>query len=106
MEDEAWTPYILSYADRICYIDGRSYEYDRTIRDFTLVDKAQSKTREEQFKNYRDSVMFYIEHGNTKRIGMLKKLAHKRLTEKAKVFAYAEYGELWNQIEKIKYNLN
>ena len=106
VEDEAWTPYILSYADRICYIDGRFYEYDRTIRDFTLVDKAQSKTREEQFKNYRDSVMFYIEHGNTKRIGMLKKLAHKRLTEKAKVFAYAEYGELWNQIEKIKYNLN
>ena len=30
-EDGAWTPYILSYADRICYLNDCSYEYDRLI---------------------------------------------------------------------------
>ena len=99
IEDEAWTPYILSYADRICYINARSYEYDRSIRDYTFVDKTRSQSRERQFEDYRTSILFYMEYGNHNRVEMLKKLAHKRLIEKAHVHAYAEYERLWNHIE-------
>ena len=34
-DDDAWTPYILSYSDKICYLNGYFYEWDRTIRSST-----------------------------------------------------------------------
>ena len=51
-DDEAWTPYIMSFADRLCYIDEGLYEYDRSIRSETLIDKWE-KSNSEQLKNHK-----------------------------------------------------
>lgn len=48
-EDDAWTPYVLSYAKRICYINAHLYEYDRTIRATTGIHASWSKPIEKKF---------------------------------------------------------
>lgn len=99
-DDNAWTPYILSYADKICYLDDCSYEWDRKIRESTLVDKWQKRTKEELFETHRNTTMFYLEKGNPRRIGLLKQLARRQLSELERVYANEEYGKLWKQIEE------
>lgn len=99
-EDEAWTPYILSYADHICYLDDRSYEYVRAGLNPTLSDKVRDRSKEEFFNLYRDTVMFYLENGNQKRIEILKELARIRLLEMERANGYEEYGRLRKVIEE------
>ncbi len=99
-EDEAWTPYVMSYAEKICYLDGCFYEYDRTVGKDTLSKSVKSRSREEQFLSYESVVMFYLQNGNRKQIGLLKRLAEKHLSEKEKNLAYEEYRNLWQRIEK------
>lgn len=99
-DDNAWTPYILSYADKICYLDDCSYEWDRKIRDSTLVDKWQKRTKEELFETHRNTTMFYLEKGNPRRIELLKQLARRQLSALERVYAYEEYGKLWQEIEE------
>ena len=98
-EDEAWTPYILSYANRICYLDDRSYEYDRTNCNNTLSIRVKNREREEVFKSYREAVMFYLDNSNQGRRYLLKELAKERLLEREKAYAYEMYGKLWMEID-------
>lgn len=99
-EDEAWTPYVMSYAEKICYVKDCVYEYDRTVSKNTLANRDKSRSNEEQFLFYKSVVMFYLQNGNQKQMGLLKKLAQKRLAERERDYAYEEYGNLWKQIEK------
>lgn len=99
-DDNAWTPYILSYADKVCYLDDRSYEWDRQIRSSTQVDKWQSRSVEEIFRTHRDTIMFYLENGARQKIGRLKCLAKRQLDELRRVYKYEEYEKLWKQIEE------
>ena len=98
-EDEAWTPYVLSYADRICYRNDLSYEYDRSTCTGSLVDQWAGKSKEEVFQDHKRSILFYLEHGNPQRLGLLKELAKRELNSFAKAMQYAGYQELRNQIE-------
>ena len=75
-EDEAWTPVILSYADRICYLNGWFYEYDRLI-DNSLVHKRTIKTKDELRMDARAANRHFLINGNPKRIELLKELARK-----------------------------
>ena len=103
-EDEAWTPYVLSYADKICYLDEGGYEYDRSNCSNSLVDQWARKSKEEVFGDHKRSILFYLEQGNPKRLGELKELAKSELTSFAKVFAYDGYKELREEVERIKQN--
>lgn len=74
-DDEAWTPYILSYANRICYLNTLSYEYDRIIRRSTLADQWIKRSKDEMFKMHMKTVLFYLGNSNPKMIYLLKEFA-------------------------------
>lgn len=104
-EDEAWTPYILSYAERICYLNDLNdcaYEYDRSTCSGSLVDQWARKSKEEVFQDHKRSVLFYLEQGNPKRAGLLKELAKNELGLFARAMSYAEYEILRKQITEMK----
>lgn len=98
-EDEAWTPYILSYAERICYVSDCFYEYDRTVNDSSLAKKITNEVAENRFMNYKKAVIFYLQNGNPQKLKLLKELAKRRLLEKKKYLANDEYGKLWDEID-------
>lgn len=99
-DDSAWTPYILSYADTICYLNDYSYEYDRIIRPNTLVDEWHKMSQEARFETYKKLTLFYLENGNPERIDLLKNCAKKDLAAVKKANANNEYEKLWRQIEE------
>ena len=53
------------------------------------------------FQNHKKSILFYLEHGNPERLGLLKELAKSELNSFAKALQYAGYQELLKQIEDI-----
>lgn len=97
-EDEAWTPYILSYGDKICYLDGALYEYVRSIRSETLIEKAHRRTEDEIFREHKRSILFYLEHGNPARKALLKEFAKSELGLFSRTTGYEEYKKLWEKI--------
>lgn len=97
-EDEAWTPYVLSYAEKVCYINGYGYEYDRTICPDSLIIKGFSRPKEEMFLDHKNSILFYLEHGNPERRGLLKELAMSELGLFSRTMGYDEYKKLLKQI--------
>lgn len=99
-EDTAWTPYILSYADTVCYLDDFSYEWDRSIRSSTLSSKVNQCTKSEMFAKRKDAVLFYLDNGNPEKMKLLKENARIALLRWEREFANKEYGRLWQEIEK------
>ena len=100
-EDGAWTPYILSYAENICYLNDLSYEYDRVVCKNPLMHKwGGNQTKEERFLIHKEMVTFYLKHGNPKRINFLKVMAKWSLIGWQNTYAYDEYEKLREQIEE------
>lgn len=99
-DDEAWTPYILSHADRICYLDKALYEYDRSIRNGTLVDKWFRKSADEIFQSHKRAILFYLEHGSQERMELLKEFAKSELGLFLRTTAYEKYEKLREKIEE------
>lgn len=97
-DDEAWTPYILSYGDKICYLDAALYEYDRSIRNGTLVDKWFTKTVGKIFQDHKRAILFYLERGNPARMVLLKEFAKSELGLFSRTTGYEEYKKLWERI--------
>ncbi|MCM1232513.1 MAG: glycosyltransferase [Butyrivibrio sp.] len=97
-DDEAWTPYILSHADKICYLDGGLYEYDRSIRNGTLVDKWFRKEKDEIFQDHKRAILFYLEHGNPKRMELLKEFAKSELGLFSRTTGYEEYKKMYSEV--------
>ena len=100
-EEEAWTPYILSHADRICYLNDLSYEHDRTIRSSVLTNQLANKPNYEIFRMYVKIVLFYLDNSDYKMIPMLKELARRGIYEWGKEYGYADYEKLWGKLDKI-----
>ena len=100
-EDSAWMPCILSYADRICYINEPLYEYDRIIRNVTYVQAVRGKTIEKQYEDRRDYVMFFLKHGNPKKMDLLKRLAIGYVIGFINSFSYFKFKELKDEIEQF-----
>ena len=100
-EDDTWTPYILSYARQVCYINAHLYEYDRTIRNVTAVHASWSKPMEEKFLDHKEIVMFFLKNGNQERKLLLKRLALVYVSACMATYSYPKYKELREEIERI-----
>lgn len=101
-EDGAWTPYILSYAENICYRNDLSYEYDRVVCKSPLMRQwGGNLTKEERFLIHKEMVTFYLKNGNHKRIGLLKIMAKWSLIGWKNIYAYDGYEKLWKQIDEM-----
>lgn len=100
-EDSAWVPCILSFAEKICYINEHLYEYDRTIRSVTYVQTAMRKSEEEQFADRRDYVMFFLKNGNPQKKDLLKKLALGYAVGFVNTFSFPGFQELRREIEQM-----
>lgn len=98
--EEAWTPYILSYADRICYLNALSYECDTTIPGSTLANRWADKSNNEIFRIYAKTVLFYLENANVKVMHVLKKLARRCIFEWGQAYGYADYEKLWGKMDE------
>ena len=99
-EDDAWTPYVLSYARRICYINAHLYEYDRRIRNTTGIHASWSKPIEEKFLDHKAFVMFFLENGNPEKGFLLKRLALSYMAAFMGSYSYPKYAELKEEIER------
>ena len=100
-EDDAWTPYILSYAERICYMNAHLYEYDRTIRTTTGIHASWRKPIEEKFLDHKQFIMFFLENGNPEKKPFLKQLALRYVATFMNSYSYPKYGELKGEIEQM-----
>lgn len=100
-DDEAWLPYILSFADRICYLNEGLYEYDRSFRGSTLINEWNARSSDEMFMNHKGAILFYLENGNPVRMKLLKKLALRELDLFEKVYKKDEYRQLKEQIAEM-----
>lgn len=99
-EDAAWTPYILSYADTICYVNDYSYEWDRTTRNNTLSTQLiHGYSNQKIFEQRRRAILFYLENGNPDKLELLKETARVILSRWGRVLKYEEYE---NMLELIK----
>ena len=100
-EDSAWIPYILSFAEKICYINEHLYEYDRTIRSTTAIHTSIAKPIEEQYINRRDYIMFFLKNGNPLKRDLLKRLALGFTLGYLNVFSYPKFKELKQEVEQM-----
>ena len=100
-EDDAWTPYVLSYARRVCYINAHLYEYDRTIRNTTGIHASWRKPIEEKFLDHKQFILFFLENGNPEKRPLLKRLALRYLMAFMNSYSYPKYGELKEKIEQM-----
>lgn len=100
-EDEAWTPYVLSYAKNICYINEHLYEFDRVIRSGTAGDALLGRPIEERFKDHKDIVMFFLNNGNPEKWELLKRLALVYLRSYVSYYSYPKYRELKEEVERM-----
>lgn len=100
-EDDAWTPYVLSYAKQVCYINSHLYEYDRSIRNITGIHASWSRPIEEKFLDHRDFLMFFLKNGNSEKKHLLKRLALGYMEAFMNSYSYHKYRELKEEIDQM-----
>lgn len=90
-EDVSWTPYILSWADSLCYVDKVCVEWDRKIRSFTLSNELSSRSVELKYQDRLKAVDFFYENGNPQHKEVLAYLRAKRLYNQGETAGYNGY---------------
>lgn len=90
-EDVSWTPYILSWADSLCYVDKVCVEWDRKIRSFTLSNELSSRSVELKYQDRLKAVDFFYENGNPQHKEVLAYLKAKRLYNQGETAGYNAY---------------
>ncbi len=101
-EDDAWTPYVLSYAERVCYINAHLYEYDRTIQNTTYTNVVWRKPIEEKFLDHKQFMMFFLKNGNPEKRHFLKRLALRYIAAFMNMYSYPKYEELKEEIGQMQ----
>lgn len=76
------------------------YEWDRTIRNNTLLSEWNHYKKEEMFSFRKKAILHYMENGNSSKRGLLKALTKVYLLWWEKLYAYEEYGKLWKWIDE------
>ena len=94
-EDVSWTPCILSYAKKFCFLKTPFYEWDRKTRPQTFGDVLAKMPEEELFENRKQAMLFFVNNGNPEKIDYLKEIAKRRLMR------YAKKSPLKNKYEKL-----
>lgn len=82
-EDVSWTPCIISWAEKFCFIKTPYYEWDRKTRPETFGNVLAKMPDEELFEHRKQAMMFFVENGNPKRKESLKTVARRRLNRYA-----------------------
>lgn len=90
-EDVSWAPYILSWADSLCYVDKVCVEWDRKIRSFTLSNELSSRSVELKYQDRLKAVDFFYENGNPQHKEVLAYLKAKRLYNQGETAGYNGY---------------
>lgn len=98
-DDVAWSACVLSYADKICYLDDHSYEWDRRAQVSSQLDEWTRHSEQEKFERRKRAVFFFLEEGNQDKIALLKESARVFLNRWEDSFHNKEYGKLRDEIE-------
>lgn len=99
-DDVAWSACVISYADRICYLDDHSYEWDRRAQDSSQLDGWSRHSEQEKFEWRKNALLFFLQEGNQDKLALLKESARVFLKRWEDSFHNKEYGKLWEEIEK------
>lgn len=99
-EDVSWTPCILSYAKKFCFLNTPFYEWDRKTRPETFGDFLAKKPEHELFEHRKRAMAFFIENGNPEKREFLKTIAKRRLARYGKNTTFDGYAKLSEKIEK------
>ncbi len=78
-EDVSWTPCIISWAEKFCFINKPFYEWDRKTRPETFGNVLAKMPEKELFEHRKQAMEFFINNGNPKRKKYLKIIAQRRL---------------------------
>lgn len=99
-DDVAWTTWILSDADNICYLDDHSYEWDRRAQDSSQLAGWLRHSKEEMFEQRKRAILFFVERGNPEKMALLKEAAKAFLLRWENSYQNQDYGRLWQEIEE------
>ncbi len=99
-EDVSWTPCILSYAEKFCFLKTPLYEWDRKSRPETFGDVLAKQSEQDLFEHRKQAMLFFVEKGNPKKLEFLKKIAKRRLLRYAKKSSNDDYKKLIKKIDK------
>ena len=78
-EDVSWTPCIMSYVDKFCFLNTPFYEWDRKSRPETFGDYLAKQPENELFEHRKQAMLFFIENGNPSKKEFMKTIAKRRL---------------------------
>lgn len=101
-EDVSWTPYILSWADKFCYVNKICYEWDRKIRTVTFSNVLSNRSAKEKFEERYQAFRFFYDNGNPERKECLAYIMAKRLYGQG---CSAKYDGYFNAISDMKEEL-
>jgi hypothetical protein len=93
-EDVSWTPCILSYAKKFCFLKTPFYEWDRKTRPETFGDVLAKMPEDELLEHRRQAMMFFVENGNPEKLETLKTIAIRRLMRYSKNANHNGYQKL------------
>lgn len=82
-EDVSWTPCIISWAQKFCFIKTPYYEWDRKTRPETFGNVLAKMPEDELFEHRKQAMMFFVEKGNPDKREYLKVIAKRRLNRYA-----------------------
>ena len=102
-EDVSWTPYILSYAEKFCFLKTPLYEWDRKTRPETFGDILARQPENELFEHRKQAMLFFVRNGNPQKREYMKTIAKRRLERYAKNSDNTAYRNLMEKIDVGKY---
>ena len=102
-EDVSWTPCILSYAEKFCFIKTPFYEWDRKTRPETFGDYLAKQPEQDLFEHRKQAMLFFVENGNPDKKEFMKTIAKRRLSRYAKNSSGNDYTDLIGKIDAGKY---
>lgn len=102
-EDVSWTPCILSYAEKFCFLKTPFYEWDRKTRPETFGDILAKQSEDDLFEHRKQAMLFFVQNGNPSKHEYMKTIAKRRLARYAKNSTNPAYNELMEKIDAGKY---
>jgi len=103
-EDVSWTPCILSYMEKFCFLKTPFYEWDRKSRPETFGDYLAKKPEDELFEHRRQAMLFFVQNGNPSKKEYMKTIAKRRLARYLKMSnGNKAYQDMIEKIDAGKY---
>ena len=102
-EDVSWTPCIMSYVDKFCFLKTPFYEWDRKSRPETFGDYLAKQPEDELFEHRKQAMLFFIENGNPAKKEFMKTIAKRRLARYSNGSNNPAYQKMIEEIDDGKY---